>query len=179
MSSPVKGKKGGKRGGGKGGKSRSAKAGLIMPVGRVHRLMKAGKFCGRYGGSAPVFMAGVLEYLAAELVHLAGNSAKDLHKKRITPRAVNLAIRGDADFAAMLSDALISGGGVMPHINKVLVKGKKKKKSKKKKSKKAKSGSPKKKVKKAKSPKKKSKKAKKPKKSKKAKKSKKKSKGKK
>lgn len=99
-------------------------------------------------------MAGVLEYLTAELVDLAANAAKDIGKKRITPRAINLAIRGDVDFNALLSEALVSQGGVLPRINKVLIKGKKKKSKKSKKGKKskksAKSGSPKK----AKSPKK-------------------------
>lgn len=115
--------------------------------------MRAGKFASRYRKNTGIFLAGVLEYLTAELVDLAANAAKDIGKKRITPRAINLAIRGDVDFNALLSEALVSQGGVLPRINKVLIKGKKKKKSKKgKKSKKsAKSGSPKK----AKSPKKK------------------------
>lgn len=128
-------------------------SGLTMPVARVAKLMKASKFADGYRKNTGVFLAGVLEYLTAELVDLAGNTAKDAGKKRITPRAINLAIRGDPDFSAMLSDALVCGGGVLPHINKVLIKGKKKRKGKKKKKAK-KAGSPKK-AKKAKSPKKK------------------------
>jgi len=153
MSSPVKGKKSKKGGAGKGAKLRSTRAGLTFPISRVSRLMRAGKFASRYRKNTGIFLAGVLEYLTAELVDLAANAAKDIGKKRITPRAINLAIRGDVDFNALLSEALVSQGGVLPRINKVLIKGKKKKKSKKgKKSKKsAKSGSPKK----AKSPKKK------------------------
>jgi len=153
MSSPVKGKKSKKGGAGKGAKLRSTRAGLTFPISRVSRLMRAGKFASRYRKNTGIFLAGVLEYLTAELVDLAANAAKDIGKKRITPRAINLAIRGDVDFNALLSEALVSQGGVLPRINKVLIKGKKKKKSKKgKKSKKSKkSGSPKK----AKSPKKK------------------------
>jgi len=87
-------------------------------------------------------------------VDLAAGVARESGKKRITPRSVNLAIRSDQDFSALLADALVSGGGVAPHINKVLVKSKKKRKSKRsKRSGKKKSSSPKK----AKSPKKKSK----------------------
>eukprot|EP01083_Nonionella_stella_P263218 894369_1 len=133
---------------GKKAKTRTARAGIVMPVPRVARVMKTGKYAERFGRTAPVFMAGVLDYLVAELVDLSGAIAKSSKKKRITPRAVNLAIRSDADMNALLGDALVSGGGVLPHINKVLLKGKKKKRSKKKKAKKvkaAKSGSPKKK----------------------------------
>ena len=35
-----------------------------------------------------VYLTGVLEYLAAELMELAGNAAKEVNKKRITPRHV-------------------------------------------------------------------------------------------
>lgn len=135
-----------------------------MPVSRVANLMKANKYADRFRKHTAVFLAGVLEYLTAELIDLSGNAAKDAHKKRITPRTINLAARKDADFSALLSDALVCGGGVAPHINKLLIKGKKKRKGKKKKKVKAakvKTGSPKK----AKSPKKKKSKSKKSKKS--------------
>lgn len=47
--------------------SRSTKAGLQFPVGRIARLIKAGKFATRVGAGAPVYLAAVLEYLAAEV----------------------------------------------------------------------------------------------------------------
>lgn len=47
--------------------SRSTKAGLQFPVGRIARLIKAGKFATRMGAGAPVYLAAVLEYLAAEV----------------------------------------------------------------------------------------------------------------
>ena len=60
--------------------SRSAKAGLQFPVGRVARHMRAGKVAGRVGAGAPVYLAAVLEYLTAEVLELAGNAARDNKK---------------------------------------------------------------------------------------------------
>jgi histone H2A len=58
---------GGRGGSKKKSTSRSAKAGLQFPVGRVHRHLKLGRYAQRIGAGAPVYMAAVLEYLAAEV----------------------------------------------------------------------------------------------------------------
>lgn len=51
--------------------SRSSKAGLQFPVGRIARFLKAGKYAERVGAGAPVYLAAVLEYLAAEVLLLS------------------------------------------------------------------------------------------------------------
>jgi len=51
--------------------SRSQKAGLQFPVGRIARFLKAGKYAERVGAGAPVYLSAVLEYLAAEVLFLA------------------------------------------------------------------------------------------------------------
>ncbi|KAG6887093.1 hypothetical protein C0992_000773 [Termitomyces sp. T32_za158] len=96
--------------------SRSAKAGLQFPVGRVHRLLKRGNYAQRVGAGAPVYLAAVLEYLAAEILELAGNAARDNKKQRIVPRHLQLAIRNDEELNKLLGDVVISQGGVVPHI---------------------------------------------------------------
>merc|ERR1711996_128667 len=78
--------------GGKGGKtknkakSRSSRAGLQFPVGRIHRLLRKGSYAERVGAGVPVYLAAVIEYLAAEVLELAGNAARDNKKTRIIPR---------------------------------------------------------------------------------------------
>ncbi|KAH8618618.1 hypothetical protein ERJ75_000234200 [Trypanosoma vivax] len=54
-----------------GGSSRSAKAGLIFPVGRVGSMLRRGQYARRIGASGAVYMAAVLEYLTAELLELS------------------------------------------------------------------------------------------------------------
>ena len=118
----------GKGGRGKTGakaQSRSSRAGLQFPVGRIARYLKQGKFAERVGAGAPVYLAAVLEYLAAEVLELAGNAAKDNKKTRIIPRHIQLAVRNDEELNKLMANTTIASGGVLPNINTNLLPNKK------------------------------------------------------
>ena len=111
---------------GKGGKmkgkakSQSSRAGLQFQVGRIHRLLRKGNYSERVGAGAPVYLAAVMEYLAAEVLELSGNAARD-NKTRIIPRHLQLAIRNDEELNKLLSGVTIAQGGGLPNIQAVLL----------------------------------------------------------
>ena len=126
---PGKGK--GKGGRGKTGakaQSRSSRAGLQFPVGRIGRYLKQGKYAERVGAGAPVYLAAVLEYLAAEVLELAGNAAKDNKKNRIIPRHIQLAVRNDEELNKLMVNTTIASGGVLNKKKKALIPAKKEEK---------------------------------------------------
>jgi histone H2A len=124
VAKPVGAGKGGKGGRGKDGKksqTKSSKAGLQFPVGRIGRFLKKGKYATRVGAGAPVYLAAILEYLTAEVLELAGNAARDNKKTRIVPRHIQLAVRNDEELNKLFGGVTIAQGGVLPNIHSVLI----------------------------------------------------------
>ena len=63
--------------GGRAQVSQSMRAGVTFPIGRIGRFMRTGGTgmgggSTRVGGSAPVFMAAVMEYICAEVLETSG-----------------------------------------------------------------------------------------------------------
>ena len=119
---PAKGRKSGK-----GSKivSGSKKAGTLFPVGRLNRLIKMGRFSERVSASSGAFMAGVLEYLTAEIIELAGNVAEQHKAKTIKPKYVNLGVKSDDELAKLMCEVTIAEGGMLPNVNDFFLKKKK------------------------------------------------------
>ena len=116
-----RGGKGKGKGAAKKAVSRSARAGLQFPVGRIARQLRAGRFAQRIGAGAPVYLAAVLEYLAAEVLELAGNAARDNKRTRVVPRHIQLAIRHDDELSKLMGGTTIASGGVLPNIHVALL----------------------------------------------------------
>ncbi len=75
----------------------------------------------RIGGSTPIYLAGVLEYIVAEILELASNAARDEKRVQITPQHITLAISNDEEISLLLKSGIVLNGGVMPNIHSVLL----------------------------------------------------------
>ncbi|XP_058831060.1 histone H2A, sperm-like [Topomyia yanbarensis] len=102
-------------------RTKSSRAGLTFPVGRIATALKKGSYADRIGVGASIYMAAALEYLAAEILELSGNAAKDNKKSRIVPRHIQLAVRNDDELSVLLKEVTISEGGVLPNIQAILL----------------------------------------------------------
>lgn len=93
----------------------SKRAGLLMPASRMKRQTKE-KFGNtlHVSPSFAVYKAAVLEYIAAEILELAGNKTKDKKKQRITERFLTLAVKDDAELNSLVGDFVLPNAGVYP-----------------------------------------------------------------
>ncbi|KAK9109368.1 hypothetical protein Sjap_017428 [Stephania japonica] len=105
--------------------ARSPSPGLTRPASGSpsadRRALKGAAYSQRVGSGAPVYFSVVLEYLAAEVLELAGNAARDNKKTRIIPWHVQLAVRNDEELSKLLGAVTIANGGVLPNIHQVLL----------------------------------------------------------
>ena len=98
--------------------SRSSKAGLCFPVGRLARMLKQGRYSERVGIGAPVYLAAVLEYLVAEILEVSVMVVKQHKKSRIIPRYIYLGLKEDDEFNKLFSHSIITQSGVKPSFHK-------------------------------------------------------------
>jgi len=92
-------------------KSRSRRAGLLFPVGRIHRLCRKGPWVGsRISAGAPVYLAAVMEYLTAELLEQAGLVARYGSSSRISPRHIKKAVKTDDELDKLCDGVVMVGG---------------------------------------------------------------------
>jgi histone H2A len=96
--------------------TRSSRAGLVFPIGRIERQMREARLAKRIGKNASVYMAAVLEYMTAEVLELAGKASTDNHRVRITPRHILLAVGHDPELKELLGGVCIAHAGVLPEL---------------------------------------------------------------
>lgn len=103
-------------------RSKSEKSGVLLPVNHILKDMKKMFPHRQVSEGAAVYLAGVLEYLTAEVLDLAGDSVEQNKRKRIKPRDILLAIKADTELSKLLSDVIVSRGGVTPFVHQALLK---------------------------------------------------------
>lgn len=99
---------------GQGSGSKSSRAGLIMPVGRIARYIKEFGYADRVGTGAPIYLSAVLQWLTHEVLEMAGKIVEDQNRKRIEPRHIMLAVMNDDEFSILMEDVCIPYSGGIP-----------------------------------------------------------------
>jgi histone H2A len=96
--------------------SKSNRAGLNFPVGRIARMLKKGRYSERIGIGAPVYLAAILEYLVAEILEVSVMVVKQNKKARIVPRYIFLGLKEDEEFKKLFAKTIITASGVKPDV---------------------------------------------------------------
>ena len=87
--------------------SKSMRSGLLLPVGRVRRMLKTSHANGRVTDSAAVYTTAVMEYMTREVFESISDNRQVngvSTKKRITPRELYLVFRADEDMNRLYKD---------------------------------------------------------------------------
>ena len=92
--------------------TKAAKAGLQFSVSRSEALLRRNTNL-RVSETASVYLAGVLEYIAAEILELGGNTAINHHMKTLMPRHIKDAVVEDEEIHRLMRHLHIVLPGVV------------------------------------------------------------------
>ena len=107
------------------------RAGLTVSTSLARRYIKEFSSSSMHiGAGAPIYLAGALEYLIAEIMELGGNACRDQKRVTISIRDVMLAINNDAELSELRAknNIYFLGAGVLPFIDGRLIPSEEKKK---------------------------------------------------
>ena len=102
-------------------RSRTRRSGLVLSVPRITRQLRKARLASRISACAPVYMAGAIEYLIAEVLELAGNRVRDFRRKRITPRDIQVAVQMDEELRALFGKVTMPTVGVLGVVHPALL----------------------------------------------------------
>lgn len=94
----------------------------MFPCGRIARYLKRDYSELRIAQGARIYLAAVLEYLAAELTEISGNAAKANKKTRIMPVHIMNSVRNDHDFCQFLGGrncSISDAGNIKTQYNNI------------------------------------------------------------
>lgn len=103
------------------GTSIAARCKVEFPYGRTERLMRKRMPGMRVSRGAPMAMAAVLAYVAAEVAELASNSAKSHKRVVIGPRDIYLAIQHDPELGKLYQSCEIYKSGGLVKIDEGII----------------------------------------------------------
>lgn len=93
-------------------KTKAAKAGLQFSVPRSEALLRRNTDL-RVSETAPIYLAAVLEYIAAEILELGGINAKNHHMKTLMPRHIKDVVVEDEEIHRLMRHLHIVLPGVV------------------------------------------------------------------
>lgn len=83
---------------------KAGRAGLVFPPSRIEKLIRLYSVQTRVSASAPVYLAGAIEYIIAEILEMAGNVTTEKKRQRIKLSDVSTAINGDEELSKLFRD---------------------------------------------------------------------------
>ena len=111
------------------GRAISAQKGSKFSINRIATYCKNGRYAERIGAGAPIFLAGVMEYMVFEILELAAVEAKREKKTRINPQHIMLAIKNDDELNKFFGNGDFVNAGFVPKVKPAQRDGGKKKKA--------------------------------------------------
>ena len=91
------------------------RSGLQAPVSHLRNTLKL--IHKRVSKTAGVYLGAVIEYMAAEILELAGNAAKSCKVRTVGTRHIMLAVSGDEELSRMYKGYMWLQSGVIPFIH--------------------------------------------------------------
>jgi len=96
--------------------TKSARAGLVFPVSRVAKTLKAHSPVRRIAATASVFTAAVLEYVVAEVLDVAKQRAQEASRKRILPADLGEAVQRDVELYMLHGQHAVYSGETLKRV---------------------------------------------------------------